>query len=223
MVGGGLATLVLVGAGAFLLTRSADGFLPFTDHDKPPTLSFDAAKVGVETTTPTKAKDVRDVAQAAADQVKGQLETLYYNAFVDPDTWGDPGELDKLFTEDALAKVGDQTDTVTIGKDASDVYDYTYPDKGKVRIKILTDAQDEPAQAVATVLFVATTEHDDGSYSRITSEGSYFLKRLDGEWRIYAFDITKKEKKTDAPVPTPSASEKPSGATKATASGEASP
>jgi hypothetical protein len=220
VVAGGLATLAIVGAGAFLLTRSADGVLPWTNDEKPPPVTFDLQKVTVETTTPTKGKELTDVAQGAADLIKDQLGSLYYNAFVDPDTWGDPGELDKLFTEDALGNVEQQVDTMTLGKGASDTYDYVHLGKAKLKIEVLTDAQDEPSQAIATVVFVASAEHDDGTFTRIDSQGSYFFKRIEGEWQIYAFDVTKKEKKTEAPVATPT--DKSSGASDATPSGEAS-
>jgi hypothetical protein len=222
VVAGSVAALALVGVGAFFMTRNADGIIPFFGGEKPPALTFDLQKVTIETTTDTKAKDVRDASQSAADQVKAQLEALYYNAFIYQDTWGDPDELDKLFTEDALAKVEEQVDTMTLGKGASDAYDYVSPGKAKVKIEVLTDAQDEPSQAVATTLFVASAEHDDGTFTRITSEGSYFLKRIDGEWRIFAFDVTKKEKPSEDPT-TGSPSSKPKSSSSASASVEETP
>ena len=205
MVIGGIVALAVIGGVAFLLTRDGGAFSIFSGSGTLP-VTFDVTKVSVETTTTTKTKAVMDAANGAADQVKTQLEALYFNAYVDPDTWGDPGELEDLFTEDALAKVKDDVATLTIGEHANDEYDFVTPTKGKLKVRVLTDAGDQPAQAIATVAFVARAEHDDRSFTRISSDGSYFFKRIDGEWKIFAFRVAKNEKVTEAPKPSASGS-----------------
>jgi hypothetical protein len=202
---GGVLLLAVVGVLAFLLTRDGNGFGIFSSGGTLP-VHFDVTKVSVETTTTTKTKAVKDAANGAADQVKTQLEALYFNAYVDPDTWGDPGELEDLFTEDALARVKDDVATLTIGEHANDEYDFVTPTKGKLKVRVLTDADDQPTQAIATVAFIGRAEHDDSTFTRISSEGSYFFKRIDGDWKIFAFRVAKNEKVTEAPEPSASGS-----------------
>ena len=119
--------------------------------------------------------------------------------FVEPDTWGDFGAIEGLFDKEALETAEADLDTLTLGETAGDTYTFVQPDKGVLVIDVLTDQGDKPVEALADALFVATAEADDGTFTKVMSSGSFFLHRIDGDWKIYAYEVERNDKPTQAP------------------------
>jgi hypothetical protein len=143
------------------------------------------------------------------------LDVLYFDGFVDPDHWdgGDYDDVWDVFDDGAREQAKNDVQTLTLGDDAGDVYDFVQPDKGVVAVNVLTGPNDEPTEALAKAFFSATAEHDDGSYTKITSSGTFFLRQVEGGWRIFTYDVDRTEKTTDAPTPSISGSPSSSPAT----------
>jgi hypothetical protein len=212
---GGVAAVVLIGGGVFLATRDGDGgildSLPIIGADSgPPTpkFAFDIAKVKVNTTTETRSKKVLPAAKEVADRVRTSLDVLYFDGFVDPDHWdgADYDDVWDVFEDGAKDQAKSDVQTLTLGEEAGDVYDFVQPDKGLVTVNVLTGSNDEPTQALAKAFFAATATHDDGSYTKITSRGTFFLRQVDGGWRIFSYEVDRKEKATRAPKSSSSSS-----------------
>ncbi|HEX6844670.1 MAG TPA: hypothetical protein VF235_06080 [Actinomycetota bacterium] len=207
---GGVVALLAAGGLAFLLTRG-DG-IPIIDdlidNREVPQVAF-VPTVKVSTTTETKPGALEEAATPAGEGVATTITALFQGAFVDPDVWeGDDyeGVFQEVMTEPAVAEALSDVDVLTLGTGAGDVYDWIVPDVEKLQVRVLTDTQDAPIQAIATATFKATAEHDDGTYTKISVTGSYFLREEGGSWRIFAYDVERNEKKTSAPTSaTPSA------------------
>lgn len=214
--------MALIGGAVLLATRDQGGsflagVIPGIGESRPPTpeFRFDIAKVKANTTTETRSKKVLPAAKDAAEGVRTSLDVVYFDGFVDPDHWdgGDYDDVWDVFDDGAREQAKNDVQALTLGDDAGDVYDFVQPDKGVVAVNVLTGPNDEPSQVLAKAFFSATAEHDDGSYTKITSSGTFFLRQVDGEWRIYSYDVDRTEKQTEAPTPSTSGSPSNSGAT----------
>ncbi|MEX0985562.1 MAG: hypothetical protein WD096_11030 [Actinomycetota bacterium] len=211
---GGVVAVAALGGITYLLT-GGDTINPIdvlVDPGPPtPTFAFDSVKVDVESTTATSKEDLTDTAEEGAHEAQAVLTDLVQGAFVDPDTWGDyDGVFSRAMTDDAAAKAVREADALTLGVTANADYEFVTPEHGKLRLQILTDAEDRPAQASALLTFRATAELADGTFTTLTSKGTYLLRVVDGRWRIFSFDVTRKEVAAEAPASvTPSAGASP--------------
>jgi hypothetical protein len=201
---GGAVALLAAGGIAFLLSRG-DG-IPIigdlVDDREVPQVAF-VPTVKVSTTTETKPGALEEAAAPAGEGVATTMTTLFQGAFVDPDVWeGDDYEdvFADVMTETAVGLALADVDVLTLGTGAGDVYDWITPEVEKLDVRILTDTKDAPSEAIATVTFRATAEHDDDTYTAITVKGSYFLRDDGGTWRIFAYDVERNEKETTAPT-----------------------
>jgi hypothetical protein len=203
---GGLLAAVLVGGAILLAVLGGEGPLSvFVGESTPPVppFHFKLTKAVPVATTKTKARELKSTVKPVADHVKHAMDSLYMGTFVDPDTW-DGDHYDDVFDEvmsgAAKDQANDQIDGLTLGTDAGDTYDSVDPGYSKLTIKVLTDPNDNPAEAIALASFRGLAKHDDGTYSKVFSTGSYFFKHEDGAWRIFAFKVARNEKKTKAPA-----------------------
>lgn len=124
-----------------------------------------------------------------ARAVRDALERAYSIAFVDPEEWGGgrfPALVD-AFAGDARATVRDDLDALTIGP-AALVLDAVRPERANVDVRFLTDAARRPQAAFATVAFEATGVAGDAEV-RIRHGGEFTLRRIEGRWRVVAYDV----------------------------------
>lgn len=212
---GGLAALVIAGGAVLLFTGGDEilpDFVPGVDQGpETPKFAFGVKRVVVETTTATKSSSLAKEAKAAAKDVKATLDELYFDGYVEHDAWGDFGEIEKLFAEDARAQAEADLDTLTLGEAGAEAYVFVEPDEGTLAIQVLADGADRPTQAIATVRFGGTAEGDDGAFTEVRSLGSYFLRADGGGWTIYAYRVDRTERPADgsSPSATSSASASP--------------
>lgn len=195
----GAAVVAVLVAGGILLTG---GNVPLIAEGPqgPDSFSFDlAGTVKVSPTTDTPPAQLGDVARDAGDGVKQTMDDLYFRAFVDTDQWGDYAEAFALFDGRAAASAEEDADVLTLGPTAGDRYEIVEPTSGTVTISVLTNGQDAPVSAVAEVEFLADATGTDGSTTEIASTGSFFLRPVDGTWRIYAYRVDRDDTTTAAP------------------------
>jgi hypothetical protein len=192
--------------GGILLMGGDVPLLPDGPHG-PSSFSFDlAGNVQVSPTSDTPPAQLGDVASDAGDGVRETMDQLYFNAFVDSDQWGDYAEAYALFDGGAAVSAERDADVLTLGPTAADTYESVEPTSGSLSISVLTNAKDAPISAVAEVEFLAEATGTDGSTTEIASTGSYFLRQVDGTWRIYAYRVDR----DDSAAAAPSASGSPS-------------
>jgi hypothetical protein len=146
-------------------------------------------------------------AEHVAQDVTPTIDDLYTFAFLDPSNWHD-GEYDEAFeafSEGAQQTAQSGADVLTLGADAGDVFKTVEPRKSTLAYQVLFDKDGNPDTVVATVVFRALGQQKDGTYLAILSEGTLFLRDVDG-WKITAFDVTRGDEETEPPSPSPSTS-----------------
>jgi hypothetical protein len=199
---GGVAVVVIA---VILLTG---GEVPLIDGpDGPSGFGFQLGKVQATPITRTPPPELHDAAQEAGAGVKETMDELYFRAFVDQDSWGDYGAAFELFEDGAAARAESDQEVLTLGSTAADEFESIEAPSGSLTISVLTDQQDAPVSAVANVQFEATVQTEGGGTStQVVSVGSFFLRQVEGAWRIFAYDVDRNDVETSAPSPTGSPS-----------------
>jgi hypothetical protein len=199
---GGLA---VVGIAAILLSG---GKVPPIDGgaNGPGEFSFRLGKVQATPITRTPPSELHDAAREAGADIKETMDEFYFRAFVDQGSWGDYEAAFELFEGRAATRAGSDEDVLTLGPAANDVFDLLEPTSGTLTISVLTDGKDAPVSAVAGVEFLADATGKDGSSTQIVSVGSFFLRQVDGAWRIFAYDVDRDDVPGEVPAPSGSPS-----------------
>jgi hypothetical protein len=200
---GGVAVVAIA---AILLSG---GTVPLIDAgpDGPDGFSFQLGKVQATTISRTPRSELNDVAREAGAGVKETMDQLYFRAFVDQGSWGDYEAAFELFDGGAAARAGSDADVLTLGATANDDFAALDEASGTLTVSVLTDAKDAPVSAVAQVEFEATVEaQGGGSATQVVSVGSFFLREVDGTWRIFAYQVDRNDVEAAAPSPSGSPS-----------------
>ena len=169
--------------------------------------SFRLGRVQATPITRTPPSELHEVAREAGAGVKETMDELYFRAFVDQGSWGDYGAAFELFEGRAATRAGSDEDVLTLGPTANDDFESLEPTSGILTISVLTDAEDVPVSAVAQVEFEATAQaRGGGSSTQVVSVGSFFLRQIDGAWRIFAYQVDRDDVEAAAPSPSGSPS-----------------
>ena len=144
-------------------------------------------------------------ATPAADAAVELLDTYYTAAFLDPGAWQDAAYDDVFagFTNQARDEAGSQLEIMSAGSEAGFAYDTIEPMPSVVRTKVLLDPNGAPASVVGITNFQATGDGSSGSHLFV-SKGQFVLQKIDGEWTIVSFSVTRSDKdrgaKDDGPA-----------------------
>jgi len=174
--------------------------------EAPGEFSFRLGNVQASPITKTPPSELKDVAREAGAEVKETMDELYFRAFVDTSSWGDYATAFELFDGDAAARAEADAEVLTLGPTASDVYGSLDPTSGTLTISVLTDKRDAPFTAVAEAQFLANAVGKDGTSTEISSFGSFFLRQVDGVWRIFAYRVDRDDQAAAGPSPSGSPS-----------------
>jgi hypothetical protein len=178
--------------------------------DEPvPAFDFKAAKVTVVPTAENaNTKALQPAAEQASQTVVPVLDTLFTEAFLDPNNWKD-GSYDEAWEEFSDAArpnaSGADAETLTLGANAGDTYDTVSPDKGSIRFDVLFDRDGKPFSVAAHVKFYGLGEGKDGTYTAIVSHGVMFLRDTGNGWKVIGYDM----KRNDHEIEPPAASTSP--------------
>ena len=112
----------------------------------------------------------------------------------------------RLFDGEAQTRAQADVDVLTLGPTAKDDVEALTAPNGTLTISVLMDKKDAPFTAVAEVQFQANAEGKDNTTTEISSLGSFFLRQVDGAWRIYAYRVDRDDQAAAAPSPTGSPS-----------------
>jgi hypothetical protein len=200
-----VVVVALLAIGGFLLFG---GNVPLIDDGSgaPGEFSFDLMSVQASATSSTQPSQLRDTVQEAGTGVKATMDELYFRAFVDTGSWGDYGAAYELFDGQAAARAEADADVLTLGPTANDDFEALNPTTTTLSIAILTDLKDAPATAIAEVRFLADVQRTDGTSTQISSNGSFYLRQVDGAWRIFAYRVDRDDRSVAEPSPTGSPS-----------------
>ncbi len=209
VVGASVAVAVALAGGALLLLRSGGGplgrLLPQAPEDQVPAFAFSLGKVTPIPATAADPRDLRDEAKAAARAAALVLNRLYVEAFLDPASWR-AGAYDKVweaFEAGAADAAREDVEVLTLGTTLGASLDRVEPEGGRVTAKVLLDGEGRPVTVVAIVTFRAVAVAGDGGETLLVSRGQYFLRRLDGDWRVFSYEVERSDRQRE-PVVAPS-------------------
>ena len=193
-----VAAILLSGGKVPLIDRGSDG---------PDEFSFQLGKVQATTISSTPRSELNDVARQAGAGVKETMDELYFLAFVDQGSWGDYEAAFELFEGRAATSAGSDAEVLTLGSTASDEFEALDGASGTLTVSVLTDAKDAPVSAIAQVEFEATVQaRGGGTSTQVVSIGSFFLRQVEGAWRIFAYEVDREDVEAAATSPSGSPS-----------------
>jgi hypothetical protein len=202
----GVVVAIVAIVGIFLLTRG--GGTPADSATEPAPGEVDFQSKGI-TFVPYQLhgdqNSQKDTAHAAADKIRLALDALFQTAYVDPDTWGDTGQIQDFFTAGAQPALEGDVGTLTLGENAGDTYDRVDPKKSTIVVNVLTDAKGNAARASATIAFAGTATRSDGTTTTIAVTGTLILVPDGDTWKIEAYRLNRSEKPTQAASTSPTA------------------
>jgi hypothetical protein len=126
---------------------------------------------------------------ASARAVARTMTDLYSAAFVDPAAWHNgtfPG-IFRLFAGAARVTARGDLRELTLGRAAAKL-DAVRPRMARVNLRFLTDASDRPSVAFADMSFEGTGVAGTAEIP-LRQGGTFTLRRVDGVWRIVAYDV----------------------------------
>jgi hypothetical protein len=197
-----VAVLVI---GGFLLFGGDEPLIP-NGSSGPGEFAFRLANVQASPMTLTPPPELKDTAREAGVGIKDTMDELYFRAFVDTGSWGDYGAAFELFDGEAQTRAEADEEILTLGATAKDDFDALDAPSGILTIVVLTDKKDAPATAIAEVQFQADAQGKDDTTTQISSIGSFFLRQVDGAWKIFAYRVDRDDQAAAAPSPTGSPS-----------------
>lgn len=204
---GVVAAVAVLGLLWFLFGRGEDSPLqainPFaSETPPPPTFAFKTVTPKFEATAAhLDKKKLEKAAKHNAPAIQSVLTQVLQIGYVDPETWGDAGKLDDFFTADAANQVEPNIVTLSLGKDAADTVASVKPLPSKLKVTTLLDGNLDPIRALGEITFKARATNDDGSATKITLNGTFFLVPDGDGWKIEAFDLKREEQQHAAKTP----------------------
>lgn len=199
------AALAVAAAGIFLL-RDRGSPLPVVGggDDDVPAFEFSVGRAAAIPTTETDPERFAPEAQAAARAASDVLSDLYVAAFLDPGNWreGTYDDAWELFEGAAQEAARRDADVLTVGPSLGAALERIEPRRGRLSVKVLVDRHGKPVTIVGIVRFTALAEGKDGTLTALVSSGQYFLRRADGDWRVYSYDVVREDGAREAATAT---------------------
>jgi hypothetical protein len=171
----------------------------------PPEFKFDSVSSKPEATAAhLDKKKLAHAAKTTEPAIQRVLTQVLQAGYVDPDTWGDAGAIADLFTEEAAKQIDPNIDTLTLGKNAGDTFESVSLLPSRLKVTSLIDSNYNAIRAAGELTFKAKAINTDGSTTKVTLTGTFFLVPDGGDWKIEAFDLDREDQPRK--VHTPSAS-----------------
>jgi hypothetical protein len=177
----------VISAGAWFLFLREGALIALGQADHPvPDFSFQLRRVNAASVATGSEAGLEEPAEG----VRETLDALYVAGFVDPDKWenGSFPEALEQFEGRAARQAKVDVAFLTLGGEASHVA-FVEPVVGKLDIRFLLDADEQPSGAVATTRFVAEGEFEGGDPMFILHDGTYYLRPTGEGWGIVGYDV----------------------------------
>ncbi len=175
------------------------------DTPETPEFDFEVAKTVAITTAPQEGekpgdgKEAKAAAEPAAEAIVAALDTFYTEAFLDPANWQDGtyDEAFEAFSADARAEAEDQLETLTAGTGATEL-ETIRPLDSTLKTKVLVDPKNLPVAVIGTVKFQASGNQGTDRFV-FSSKGQYVFQKIDGDWTIVSFSVSRNDKEQSRP------------------------
>jgi hypothetical protein len=200
-----LVPLLLVGVGVaayFFFTNGEGGEAPRPPKPAEPFVftrgqtHFVSIGGSAEKLTPEQ----KESARAGVDSV---LNDVYDAGFVTKSRWekGAFTSVFQHFAEAAAAQAEEDLPELTLGPEALQLQSVK-PGKGILTVDVLMNKQD-PVAAIAEAEFEAAGRLSGGGSLAISHKGKFFLRLIDGAWRIVGYEVDGSLDSGTAATPTP--------------------
>lgn len=206
-----IVVLGALGAGAWWLFLREGAPIDLGEPDHPVAdFSFELSKVNG--TAPGGDLPGGEI-EGAAEGIRDTLDAMYVAGFIDPSKWdgGSFPEVLEQFDDGAAEQASSDLAFLTLGGEATQVA-FVDPTVGTLRVRVLLDADDHPAGAVAATRFVADGEFKDGRPLFVLHDGTYYLRPDRDRWVITGYDahgVVQPGKRPTGPEAAPSAGASP--------------
>jgi hypothetical protein len=195
---GVVAAVAVIGLLWFLFGRGEDGPLgQILGSSAPPVEQFHFKTVDAKPEAAQAHLDKNKLEKAAkhnAPAIEHVLTQVLQTGYIDPEGWGDAGAIDDSFTDEAAKQVEPHVDTLTLGKDAPDTVESVKPLPSKLKVTTLIDGELNPIRALGEITFKAKATNTDGTTTKITLTGTFFLVPDGDTWKIEAFHLQREMK-----------------------------
>jgi hypothetical protein len=179
--------LVGVGVGTYVFLRSDGGEPPPAAKPKP--FLFTRGQTHFFSIGGSAAKLTPEQKEAARAGVDGVMSDVYDAAFVTRSRWegGAFSSVLQHFAPEALEEARKDLAELTLGSEARRLQSVK-PESGILEVAFLLRKL-EPMAAIATTEFHAQGRLSGGGGLSVTHEGKYFLRLIDGQWRIVGYEV----------------------------------
>lgn len=188
--GGAAAWAAVATAGLIVATLIAGVSYLFLQREDTPTRATPAFSFELGRVRAVAAEGGNARAEGPAREVHAAMDALYTAAFVDPALWegGTFSAVLGAFTGPAAERArGDLVD-LTLGSAATEVA-FVDPGTSRLHLSVLVDGNGSPIAATATARFRARGDLRDGRELTVFHAGRYFLRPVEGQWRISGYDV----------------------------------
>jgi hypothetical protein len=185
---GALVLVASLGAAGWFFFLRDGAPIPILDGGRPtPEFSFRLGKV---TSVALNGKPSKGALEESASELQLTLDAMYSAGFVDPDKWEDGTfpEVLEVFAGQASQVAGRDLEDLTLGKASSEV-EFVEPGPSRLEVRFLLGQSKQPYAAVATTRFEARGELDEGGTLRITHDGRYLMRRIEGRWVVVSYQV----------------------------------
>jgi hypothetical protein len=194
--------LVGLGVGTFVFLRSREEASPRRAAPAKP-FAFTRGQTHFVSIGGSAAKLTPDQKESARAGVDNVLSDVYDAGFVTKSRWekGAFTGVFQHFAEVAAEQAQEDLPELTLGPEALRLQSVK-PEKGVLTIDFLMNKQD-PLAAIAEAEFEASGKLSGGGNLAIAHEGRFFLRLIDGVWRIVGYEVDGSLDSGTAATPTP--------------------
>lgn len=180
--------LVGVGVGAYLFLRNREAEPPRRAAPVKP-FAFTRGQTHFVSIGGSVAKLTPEEREAARAGVDNVMSDLYDAGFVTRSRWekGAFSSVLQHFAPGAAEQAQRDLAELTLGNEAQRLQSVR-PDNGVLEVSFLMDKQ-EPLGAIAETEFQARGNLAAGGNLSLTHEGRFFLRQIEGAWRIVGYEV----------------------------------
>jgi hypothetical protein len=195
--------LVGVGVGAYLFFRNGEQAEPPRRPAPAKPFAFTRGETHFVSVGGSAAKLTPEQREAARAGVDGVLNDLYDAGFVTKSRWEKGAFTSVLqhFAAPAAESAQEDLAELTLGPEAQRLQSVK-PESGVLQVAFLMNKQD-PLAAIAETEFQGLGKLSGGGDLAVLHQGRFFLRLIDGAWRIVGYEVDGSLDSGSAATPTP--------------------
>lgn len=195
--------LVGVGVGAYLFLRNREEEAPPRRAAPARPFAFTRGQTHFVSVGGSAAKLTPEQREAARAGVDNVLNDVYDAGFVTKSRWekGAFSSVFQHFAQNAAQQAQEDLAELTLGPEAQRLQSVK-PENGVLEVSFLMNKQ-EPLAAIAETEFLANGKLSGGGDLAVSHQGKFFLRLIDGAWRIVGYEVDGSLDTEGSATPTP--------------------